>query len=283
MKSKNADNNRKPVFILHPIEGVVKALETLAQNVNVPVYGLQCTSNAPLASIADLAKFYINEIKTVQPNGPYTLIGYSFGASVAFEMGVWLEKNNEKAKLLLIDGSPSYVATHTGKARSKSQGNTDAEQSEVLVYFILQFKEHDQQKLVAEFMALNNWDERLARMIQILSGITPYSSDELATAATSFYGKLNAGDKYKPTEKFNGPVTLVKAIDNYVQMGEDYGLSETCKQKVAVEALKGNHRSILLGNSAEKNCRYIAQYDPNLEFYRIPFIFSAFHVITLLC
>ncbi|KAJ8943746.1 hypothetical protein NQ318_011957 [Aromia moschata] len=260
MTSKHADNNRTPVFILHPIEGVVKALETLAQNIDAPVYGLQCTANTPLTSIGDLAKFYITQIKSVQSKGPYTLIGYSFGASVAFEMGVWLEKNNEKVKLLLLDGSPAYVATHTGKARSKIQGNTAAEQSEVLGYFIIQFKEVDQQKTVAELMALNSWEERLARTIQILSGTIPYTADQIAAAATSFYGKLTAADKYKPTGKFGGSVTLVKAIDNYVQMGDDYGLSEVCKQKVTVEALKGNHRSILSGSTVEKNCRHFAQH-----------------------
>lgn len=146
MASKVNDKGA-PVFILHPIEGVVKALESLAKFVEGPVYGLQCTSETPLNSIVDLAKYYISQIKTVHPTGPYILVGYSFGACVAFEMGVWLEKNNEVVKLLLLDGSPSYVATHTGKARSKIQGNTTAEQSEVLVYFILQFKEIDQQRV----------------------------------------------------------------------------------------------------------------------------------------
>ncbi|KAG5885209.1 hypothetical protein JTB14_012232 [Gonioctena quinquepunctata] len=252
MPSKTADKKKTPVFILHPIEGVVKTLETLSKSIDAPVYGLQCTATTPLTSISDLAKHYISQIKTVQPNGPYILIGYSFGACVAFEMGVWLEKNKEKVKLLLLDGSHSYVATHTGKARSKIQGNTAKEQSEVLVYFIMQFKEIDQQKVVSELVGIGSWEERLARTVQILSGATPYKPEEIAEAATSFYGKLVAADKYVPTEKFSGDITLVKAVDNYVQMGDDYGLSDVCTQKVNIETLKGNHRSILGGNSVEK-------------------------------
>lgn len=253
MTSKSSDNKKTPVFVLHPIEGVVNALETLAKNIDAPVYGLQCTANTPLSSIADLAKHYISQIKTVQAKGPYTLIGYSFGACVALEMGIWLEKNKEKVTLLLLDGSHSYVATHTGKAKnSKIQGNTAAEQTEVLIYFIMQFKEIDQQKAASELMVMKSWDERLAWSVQILSGATPYKPEDIGVAATSFYQKLSAADKYKPSGKFNGNVTLIKAIDNYVQMGEDYGLSEVCTQKVAIEALKGNHRSILGGSSVEK-------------------------------
>lgn len=149
MTSKSSDNKKSPVFILHPIEGVVYALNSLAREINAPVYGLQCTEQTPLGSIEELAKYYIQQIKKIQPEGPYSLIGYSFGACVAFEMGVQLEASSEKVKLLLIDGSPSFVASHTGKARNtkNTAGNTVAEQAEALVYFILQFKDVDQQKV----------------------------------------------------------------------------------------------------------------------------------------
>lgn len=148
MSSKVTDSNRSPVFVLHPIEGVVNSLQVLARNIEAPVYGLQCTSTTPLTSISDLAEYYNGQIKTVQNKGPYTLIGYSFGACVAFEMGVQLENKGEQVQLLLIDGSPVYVATHTGKAKNtKALSNTAAEQSEALIYFVIQFKELDQQKV----------------------------------------------------------------------------------------------------------------------------------------
>lgn len=149
MASKSAGKEKSPIFVLHPIEGVVSALNNFAREVNAPVYGLQCTTSTPLGSIEELSKFYISQIKSVQTKGPYTLVGYSFGACVAFEIGVQLELAGENVKLLLIDGSPSYVASHTGKARNtkNTRGNTVAEQSEALTYFILQFKDVDQQKV----------------------------------------------------------------------------------------------------------------------------------------
>lgn len=74
-------------------------------------------------------------------------------------------------------------------------------------------------------MSLKSWDERLARTTEILSGSTPFAPDKLAAAAASLYFKLVAADKYKPESQFKGDVVLVKAIDNYVDLGEDYGLS----------------------------------------------------------
>lgn len=72
--SKSNDNKKSPVFVVHPIEGVIDALKTFAKNIDAPVYGLQCTKNAPLDTIGDLAKFYVQEIKAVQSKGPFTLV-----------------------------------------------------------------------------------------------------------------------------------------------------------------------------------------------------------------
>lgn len=47
------------VFLVHPIEGDVSALRTVAQDLKAPVYGLQCTAQAPLKSAEDLASYYI--------------------------------------------------------------------------------------------------------------------------------------------------------------------------------------------------------------------------------
>ncbi|KAK4877606.1 hypothetical protein RN001_010112 [Aquatica leii] len=247
--SKKVDNKKSPIFVVHPIEGTVHSLQNLADQIQVPVYGLQCTSTCPVESINDLAKYYVNQVKSVQKKGPYTLIGYSFGACVAFEMGLQLETLGEQVKLLLLDGSHSYVATHT---KNKKKGDTALEQSGALAYFILQFKEVDQPKLIMELTALKSWEERLNRATQVLSGNTPYSDKDVKAAANSFYFKLVAADKYKPSTNFKGEITLVKAVDNYVSAGEDYGLNSVCKQKVVVQPLEGNHRSILQGTTVQK-------------------------------
>lgn len=48
------------LFMIHPIEGHVGNLQTLAAQLNATVYGLQCSKDAPLSSIEDLAAHYIN-------------------------------------------------------------------------------------------------------------------------------------------------------------------------------------------------------------------------------
>ncbi len=56
----------------------------------------------------------MQNIKKVQNKGPFFIVGYSFGGSVAYEMAAQLEAQGTKVNLVLLDGSPGYVSQHTG-------------------------------------------------------------------------------------------------------------------------------------------------------------------------
>lgn len=247
------------LFLVHPIEGDVTVLKPLAAQLPCPVWGLQCTSQAPLSSIQKLASFYVQQVQSVQKSGPYSLCGYSFGACVAFEMGLQFEAAGEKVTLVLLDGSHSYVASHTGNYKARKNPDLSAADADALTYFTMLFSDVDYLKTSKELQALPTWEERLARTTELLSSVTKYPEKELAVAAESFYKKLVAADAYQPENKYSGPVTLVRAEDNYVTLGNDYGLTPVCKKPVDVHALKGNHREILKGESVDKIVEILSQ------------------------
>ena len=73
-----------------------------------PVYGIQpqgLNGEAEiLTTVEEMAAYYIQEIKKIQPIGPYLLGGYSFGGELAFEMSRQLHQQGEKVdKLILFD------------------------------------------------------------------------------------------------------------------------------------------------------------------------------------
>lgn len=122
MKSANRDGKNPPIFLIHPIEGVVSALIPLAELLNRPVYGLQCVSHAPLDTISDLAAYYVKQIRSIQTMGPYTIAGYSYGGCVAFEMVTQIEREtNENCTLIMLDGSPTYVSWYTEAQSSRNK------------------------------------------------------------------------------------------------------------------------------------------------------------------
>lgn len=140
MKSEANDKAKEsPLFVVHAIEGVVTALLPLAAKMNRPVYGLQCVAAAPLESIAELATYYIAQIKSVQAKGPYSIVGYSFGGCVAYEIVSQLENENEKCNLIMIDGSPTYVSWYTEAQKQRNMAGTTAskgqDESYALAFF----------------------------------------------------------------------------------------------------------------------------------------------------
>lgn len=62
-------------------------------------------------------------------------------------------------------------------------------------------------------------------------GDTQFSAEDVKAAAASFFRKLEAANIYEPASKFNGPITLIKARDNFVTLEQDYGLSEVSIKK----------------------------------------------------
>ncbi|GIJ42392.1 non-ribosomal peptide synthetase [Micromonospora andamanensis] len=83
---------RPPLFLVHPIGGNVLCYLPLARHLprNQPVHALQAAGisagTEPLRSVPALAASYLAAIRRVQPTGPYTIGGWSFGGVVAFEM-----------------------------------------------------------------------------------------------------------------------------------------------------------------------------------------------------
>lgn len=87
-------------------------------------------------------------MKTVSSaSPPYNLVGYSFGACVAFEMALQLQKLGELRALVLLDGSHSYVASHTAKYKAKIASGQSDEKKEALLAFATQFSPVDYLKV----------------------------------------------------------------------------------------------------------------------------------------
>jgi len=71
-----------------------------------PVYGLQAQGldgKRPChRRVEEMAAHYIEEIRRVQPEGPYYLGGLSFGGAVAFEMARQLRAQNQEVALIAL-------------------------------------------------------------------------------------------------------------------------------------------------------------------------------------
>lgn len=95
--------------------------ENIAKGIdqNRPVIGIQPRPldgrTQILRRVEDMAAGYLDEMKDVQPEGPYFLGGYSFGGLVAYEMAQLLRRaGDEVALLVLIDTVPRDTDAFAG-------------------------------------------------------------------------------------------------------------------------------------------------------------------------
>lgn len=255
-----------PVFMVHPIEGHVTALREVARHVVTRAIGLQRTIDIPIRTIEELASTYLQQIVAVQPRGPYHVVGYSFGASVAFEIAVQLQQRKlEVGSLTLLDGAPAYMKVHTESYNSKFSDSNEEEAS-LFCAFLMQYLNIDFLKVKKELEQYPTWEAKQEVATNLLlsqSDVKPGRQD-VAEATKAFYEFLKAGNHYKPSEghKFQGDITLVKASRPRKmarQLPSDYGISECCDGQVHVHVVEGLHENFILGAGAERCAEYINQ------------------------
>jgi len=104
----NRAGNRRPLFLVHAAEGNILLYRNLARHLgpDQPVYGLQAAGldgKSPIdAQFEHVASRYIDEIRQVQPEGPYMLGGYCLGGTIALEVAQQLISAGETIGLLAM-------------------------------------------------------------------------------------------------------------------------------------------------------------------------------------
>jgi amino acid adenylation domain-containing protein/non-ribosomal peptide synthase protein (TIGR01720 family) len=110
-----SQGHRSPLFCIHPGAGISWCYSGLMRHItpDYPIYGVQARSLARPeprpTSIQQMATDYANQICMVQPEGPYFLLGWSFGGAVAYTVATELQRRGEQvAFLAVLDAYPGY-------------------------------------------------------------------------------------------------------------------------------------------------------------------------------
>jgi thioesterase domain-containing protein len=99
---------KPPLFLVHGAGGNVLLYRELASHLGIeqPVYGLQAKGldgQSPyLTHIEDMAAHYNQEVRSLQPEGPYHFGGYCLGGAIALEMAQQLVAQNQEVAFLAM-------------------------------------------------------------------------------------------------------------------------------------------------------------------------------------
>jgi len=103
---------KPPLFCVHGHTGEIFYCRNLSLSLGAdqPIFGLRSQGlggEAPFLTVEEMATHYLREIRTVQREGPYFLVGYCFGGMIAYEMGRLLKAQGEEVALLVMFNTPA--------------------------------------------------------------------------------------------------------------------------------------------------------------------------------
>jgi amino acid adenylation domain-containing protein len=155
--------NRPPLFCVHPSGGMVQCYMGLSRLLGAeqPLYGLQSRgleANQPaLRSVEEMAGSYIQDMRTIQPHGPYYLAGWSFGGIVAYEMAQQLRAQQEEVRMLALLESKANTRAISGPI-------TESELAEREQEYLVQALEDS--GMVPETIQGMNFEQQLTAALQ---------------------------------------------------------------------------------------------------------------------
>jgi len=237
--------NRLPFFCVHGAGGNVLNFRDLSRALHPdqPFYGLQAAgtdgTSDPHRTIEEMAEAYIAEIRTLQPQGPYLLGGYSGGGIVAFEMARRLTAAGQQVGLLaFIDTfhprqAMSEITVWSRLGRLRREGMAYLRE--------VAFRKRLTEKAAREDVAI---DACLARG----EGI-PFHLRE-----RRLWRNFEQAQALYQVRPWDGKAILFRAEElvHYLEdRGPSYGWDSDVRGGVEVLRIPGNHSTLMLGANAE--------------------------------
>lgn len=234
--------NTTPFFCIHPVGGNVLCYTELAQKLGIdqPFYGLQAPGlNADsefIGSIEEMATYYIEAIRTFQPNGPYLIGGWSFGGVVAFEIAQQLQNIGQQVALLaIIDAEvpdPDQVL----------------DSALLAAWFIQDLSgsfEQDISQLRYELQALNSEEQLNYILAQVRKlNLMPIDAVSLQHFFEVFKANMRAMYKYRPKVYPNNIILLKAQQQREKAPTNDLGWGKFASGGIKVHTILGNHYTI---------------------------------------
>ncbi|MEN6405045.1 MAG: amino acid adenylation domain-containing protein [Thermoguttaceae bacterium] len=221
-----------PLFCIHGLGGHVAAFLPLARGLSPEraVYGLQGQGldpgQTPHNRIEAMAECYVDEIRGVQPHGPYLLSGWSLGGLIALETAHRLKVAGEDVSLLAM------FDTHLSMADYEKLDLDEAS----IIRWIAPYLNLSLPKLKA--MTLEQQWEEIARQANLTEG---FGVTEIRRLAQVCRAHLTAAANYRP-QPYLGRVVLFQAEEPRGRLDRRW---RTLCPSLRVESTPGNHYSML--------------------------------------
>jgi thioesterase domain-containing protein len=120
------DGTKPPLWCIHPLGGISCGYRGLVKHLHDrPIYGLQARgfdrTTSLATSIPSMVNDYLEQILAIQKEGPFLLLGWSFGGVVAHAIAAQLQDRGYQVPLLaLVASSPAQEHSTPAEFPSES-------------------------------------------------------------------------------------------------------------------------------------------------------------------
>ncbi|MGB5915427.1 MAG: amino acid adenylation domain-containing protein [Phormidesmis sp.] len=262
-----------PLFLVHDADGDTGLYLHLARRLKsdraIYVIGPRTADDAPLAysRIQRLAADYVEQIRQMQPQGPYCIGGLCAGGVVAFEIGLQLEQLGETVVLALMDTPAPGARKRLGRVATQRLANLG--QSLTLSNGVKTSFLERVQKVWRKGSNLLRYEISLKGKKDLSftrARIVVWYQDRHLPVPIIVRGLsvrellIFAYEQYKPRQKFAGKLLLLRATQGngtnsdrpYVEEYADplLGWQSFCQGAIAPSEVPGGHSTMLSDKNA---------------------------------
>ncbi|HEY8049385.1 MAG TPA: alpha/beta fold hydrolase, partial [Ramlibacter sp.] len=233
------ERGQPPLYCVHGAGGNVLNFKVISDRLGPqqPFYGLQAQGVdgrlQPLKSIEEMARQYVDAIRSVDARGPYRLAGYSAGGVIALAMAHVLAAEGAQVELLAMIDTLAPAAARAPVPLWKKLW--------LLRHWSLQFAlERPERRRKGRLAAIE-----YAQALQGLARGEPLPPEMLEHHL--FNNFIDAQSRYAP-QPYDGDVVLFRAAQaetQYLAAGRSLGWDQHVRGAVRVVEVPGSHFSMM--------------------------------------
>jgi len=242
--------DRTPLICIHCGTGHVLRYRALASFLDsaIPIYGVRAPdlrAMKTVPTVEDLAALYLEDIRKIQPRGPYHLFGFCFGGTVAFEVARRLTEMGETVSPVVMVETLNSAYYLKAPILQSLRYHARYIYGRVAKYG-RRFLRGEWKEMYAGVRDLISWQEKKRR------ASSPRSAPQLAEtrAVGDIYDDIamlaTIGTNFEP-KPYPGRIHLIRAETQRAEYAKDltFGWESIARGGVEVCTLPGDHFSLL--------------------------------------
>ena len=240
---RNIHGSLPPLFLIHGIGGNVLGFYSLAKQLeeDQPVYGVQAQAllkdREAVLKLEEMAAQYVRDMRAVCPEGPYHLLGFSFGGLVAYEIAQQLSRQGAKVGLLAM-----LDTRQPDRMGGSIAGGSIAQRLWLRLRLMYLHTARRKGRLRYLWRRLRERRQRVNYLLAARRGVSVISS----TVRNVLEINRVAASSYK-VRAYPGRVTLFRALDDPQErdLPRDLDWGRFAGEGITIHSLPGDHGQIL--------------------------------------